>query len=568
MAGGLIEIVTYGSQDLYLTGTPEITFFKVVYRRYTNFSMESVRINFDDTVGFGLTSSLTVPKVGDLIHKMYLEIILPRINFKRDDASNDFKPELDQAIANLEIVTDFMSINRRAYVGAFEIFVAENNSSTENMINKVDEVFNEPGNITTIESFKTLLSNTMDVPFTHDEISMQSIVGNFDGEDDIDVVFKALTIGIDKSIKTQEFYFNDLKEKRQKHEDESNQNLKFAWVERVGHAILDDIEIRIGGHKVDRQYGDWINIWYELSANRNMQEVYFKMIGNVDELTSFNREIKPRYKLQIPMQFWFNRYNGLSIPLVALEYHDVTYHVKFRKLEEVSYIEEEKLVFVSDLQDNLFLDEVSDELGINIEATLLIDYIYLDSTERRRFAQASHEYLIDQIQRLEITNVTQPIKQIVLNNFVHPTKELIWIVQKKRYTQNIDGSNQTRFDNYSLTDDNKGNPIKFSTLDFHSYNRVQRYCGCYFNYVQPYQHHHTTPSDGINMYSFSLFPEEYQPSCTANFSRLSRIVLTLEFDNILFPEGENPENLIVRIYTRNTNILRILSGLGGLAYSY
>jgi hypothetical protein len=114
MTGGLLEIVTYGSQDLYLTGTPEITFFKVVYRRHTNFAIENIRVNFDDTVGFGLDSSLTIPKVGDLVHKMYLEIILPKIDFKRNDASLDFQPALDQAEANFEILTDFMSLNRRA----------------------------------------------------------------------------------------------------------------------------------------------------------------------------------------------------------------------------------------------------------------------------------------------------------------------------------------------------------------------------------------------------------------------------------------------------------------------
>ena len=208
------------------------------------------------------------------------------------------------------------------------------------------------------------------------------------------------------------------------------------------------------------------------------------------------------------------------------------------------------------------------ELDINIDACLLIDYIYLDSAERRRFAQSSHEYLIDQLQLLEINNVTQSIKKVVLNNFVHPSKEIIWVAQKKSYTQNIDGYTKTQFDNYSMSNDNIGNPIIFSTIDFHSYNRVQRYGGCYYNYIQPYQHHNTTPSDGINMYSFSLFPEEFQPSGSANFSRLSRIVLTLEFNTLLFPEGETPENFTVRIYTRNTNILRLLSGLGGLAYSY
>jgi hypothetical protein len=568
MAGGLIEIVTYGSQDLYLTGTPEITFFKVVYRRHTNFAIENIKVNFDDTVGFGLNSIVTIPKIGDLVHKMYLEITLPRIDFKRDDSSLDFKPALDLAIANFEILTDFMSINRRAYVGAFEVFRAENNNSTERMINRVDSVFNEPGSIQIIEDFKTLLANTSAGPFLFDEVSMKSIVDSFESTDLQEVVFDAMTVGIDKSVKTQDFFFIDVRTKRTINESESNENIMFAWVNRIGHTLLEEIEIRIGGAKVDRHYGDWLNIWYELTANRNMESKYFKMIGNVEELTSFDRNVKPKYKITIPMQFWFNRYNGMSLPLVALEYHDVTYHVKFRKIEEVSYIEDSKRIFVSNGSDSLFLDEVPNELNINIDATLLIDYIYLDSTERRRFAQSSHEYLIDQIQLLEVNDITQPIKQINLNNLVHPSKELIWVSQKKKYTENITGYTKTQFDNYSLNDDNTVNPIIFSTMVFHSFDRVERKTGCYFNYVQPYQHHNTTPSDGINMYSFAIAPEEHQPSGTANLGVLSRVMLTLEFNPSLFPEGEDPEELVVRIYTRSTNILRILSGLGGLAYSY
>ncbi len=79
MPGGIINIATYGSQDLFLTGTPEITYFKLVYRRHTNFALESVRLKFDDTVNFGKFSTLTFPKSGDLIHKMYLEVILPEV---------------------------------------------------------------------------------------------------------------------------------------------------------------------------------------------------------------------------------------------------------------------------------------------------------------------------------------------------------------------------------------------------------------------------------------------------------------------------------------------------------
>lgn len=567
MTGGLIEIVTYGSQDLYLTGTPEITFFKVVYRRYTNFSMESIRVNFDDPVGFGSFSTLTIPRTGDLIHKMYLEVLLPAIDLRRSPCLDVSRDDVDRAIRNYKIVTDFMKINRRAYVGAFEIVQAENNCNLNEMIKIVNQAFNKHHS-TIVQEFKTLLEGSNLVPFMYEEISMKQIMDNFSSDRSLDTIFKAMSIGIDKSIRLQGLFFDIMSAAKRKYCDEINENVKFAWVDRIGHALLDEIEIRIGGYKIDRQYGDWINIWYELTARRNLQDVYFKMIGNVPELTDFNRCPKPRYLLQIPMQFWFNRFNGLSLPLVALQYHDVTYHVKFRKMEEVSYIERGERIFIPESNNRLFLDEVSTECGINIEAKLMIDYIYLDSTERRRFAQSSHEYLIDQLQRFDVSNVTQPTRQIELNNFVYPSKELIWIAQKRRYMLNIDGSTKTRFDNYSLTDCNRGPLIKYSSLDFHSFTRVPRFNYSYFNYVQPYQCHYTTPSDGINVYSFALFPEEFQPSGSANLSRLSRILLTVEFDPCLCPQGLDPEPLDVRVYTRSYNVLRFFSGVSGLAFTY
>lgn len=568
MAGGLIQIVTYGSQDLYLTGTPEITFFKVVYRRHTNFSMESVRIPFDDPVGFNMSSALTVPKNGDLIHKTYLEIRLPEMNLQRLDTSNQLKPVVDQARANFDIVQNFMSLNRRAYVGAASIFQAQNIVDAGQMISAVDQVFTEPGTSGIIEAFQELLTTTPLAPFTYDEVSMKSIVDTFNSFDPKGEIFSAMTVGLDKSQKTQEFFFVDLRTKEEAFEDQMDPNIKFAWVQRVGHAIIDEIEVMIGGSVIDRHLGDWINIWYELTAHRDLEKVYFKMIGNVDLLTDFNRNVKPSYLLRIPLQFWFCRFSGLAIPLVALEYHDVTFHVKFRKIEEVAYVEAGEQIRFNQAGDTITLDEVPEELGLDIEATMLIDYIYLDTSERRRFAQASHEYMVEQLQVLELPIISQKMFQVNLNKFVLPSKEFVWVSQKVRYTRNPTGTTQTRFDNYSLTDENKGNPIVFSQIDFHSYERVPKLDGNYFNYVQPYQHHNTTPSDGINMYSFSIFPEEFQPSGSANVSRLSRINLNLEFDSRLQLEDGSFEPLYLRIYTRNLNILRIFSGMASPAATF
>lgn len=567
MAGGLIQIATYGSQDLYLTGTPEITFFKVVYRRHTNFSIESIRVPFDDSAGFGKNPSITIPKIGDLVHKIYLEVLLPEINFQRFDPSNDLKPQVDQAEQNYEIVTTFMSLNRRAYVSANDIFIAQNSIQSQPMLTAIDTVFTEPTAFQKIEDFQNLMTTTPDAPFSFGEVSLKSVGDSLSPVDSKDIVFAAISVAIDKSIKVQNYFFQVYRDIRNQWLDDLNANLKFAWVQRIGHAILDTIELNIGGHIIDRQYGDWINIWYELSANRSLEKVYFEMIGNVPILTDFDRVPKPKYLLRIPLQFWFCRHSGLALPLVSMQYHDAIFHVKFKKIEDVSYIEAGKLIKINDTNEGIMLDEVPAQLNIDIQSNFLVDYIYLDGPERRRFAQSAHEYLIEQIQVLEIRDIQQPKFDVVLNNFVHPVKEMIWVSQKERYTENLDGYNQCRWNNYSLTDDNKGNPISFSQINFHSYVRSARLDGNYYNYVQPWETHTTTPSDGINMYSFSIFPEDSQPSGSANFSRLSRVTLFLEFAGTIEGNLLN-EPLILRIYVRNLNILRFVSGMAGTAYTY
>jgi hypothetical protein len=576
MTGGLIQISTYGSQDLFLTGAPEITFFKVVYRRHTSFSMESLKVTFDDPVEFGKTSMVIIPRIGDLMYKTYVEITIPEINqfrtqFPSDEIIAELEGQLQVAKDNYKLIQDFMIINTTAYAEAYDDYIPENNiNATGDMIMSINTIFTNQANTETIDETKNLIAMTTDpdAPFSYSEISMHDIANLFNEFSDKDELFKSLSIGIDKSVKTQKFYFDQILSMHDKLTEATDPHIKFAWIQRLGHAVMESIEIKIGGQKVDKNYGDWLNIWYELSANRQMQETYYKMIGNIESLTNFDRKIKPTYVLKVPLRFWFCKYSGLAIPLVSLEYHNVSLHIKFRKFQELCYIEPNNTIKYSQSEDGLVLDEVPDELNVNIGAQLLIDYIYLDRPERTRFAQSSHEYLIDQLQILERKNVTQQSIQFQINNFVHPSKELIWVSQKVRYTKNRDGSNQCRWDNYSISDSNYENPIIFSSLDFHSYKRVPRLDGNYFNYVQPYETHRTTPSDGINIYGFSLFPEESQPSGSANLSRLSRIAMYMEFDKRLFIDNEIIDPLNIRIYTRNLNILRFTQGMGGLAFVY
>jgi hypothetical protein len=285
-------------------------------------------------------------------------------------------------------------------------------------------------------------------------------------------------------------------------------------------------------------------------------------------LTDFNRKIKPKYTLNIPLQFWFCRFSGSSIPLVALEYHDVTFQVKFRSIQDLCYIESGTTIKYSLSEEGITLDEVPDILpNININANFLVDFYYLDSHERRRFAQSSHEYIIDQVQLITQT-VTQPTIQLLLNSFVHPTKDIFWIAQKLSNTQNITGYNECKWDDYSITN-YEGNPIAYSTLLLNSYTRINRTEGNYFNYVVPYQNYFTSPSAGVNVYSFAIYPLQFQPSCTCNFSMISRIVLQLELSSKMFnSNGTIIEPLTITVFSRNVNILKFAGGFGGLVYVY
>lgn len=567
MPGGLIEIATYGSQDLYLTGTPEITFFKVVYRRHTNFAIESIRLTFDDEVGFGTKSSVTVPKIADLIHKGYLEVRIPRIELFRKKSKKAIglaKDVYAQAMEHYNVVIQFMALNRRAYLEAYANNEAHNTFTAGTTIAHIQDIFQEPGDIVIVNEFKNVLATTLGIPYIYDEVSVDVVASKFVATYPKNPFFLEIQVAIDKSIILQNFFFQKLHDAKKTWKDAKNAHIKFAWVKRLGHAIFESIEITIGGFRIDRHTSDWLNIWYELTANRSMTEVYDKLIGDIEELTSFDRTPKEAYLLRIPLQFWFNRFSGLALPIIALEYHEVTFNVQFRKLEDVAYVE--KTPILDHHGEHIALADVPCELKLDIEAALLLDFVYLDSPERRRFAQSSHEYLIDQLQMLELEEVAQPQVQCVLNNFVHPSKELIWVAQKVEYVENPTGIHDNQWYNYSLTPDNIGHPITHSSIDFNSYNRVPRWDSHYFNYVQPFEVHNTTPSDGVNVYSFSLFPEEHQPSGSANFSRISRVSVTLDFDPSICADAVIPYN--IRFYTRNINILRFTSGLSGLAFTY
>ena len=345
--------------------------------------------------------------------------------------------------------------------------------------------------------------------------------------------------------------------------------------------------------------------------------------------------------LYVPLQFWFCRNPGLALPLIALQYHEVRINLELRNKNECYVVEDTSMVSTdcSASGDQFCVPKL-------VSASLFIDYIYLDTDERRRFAQSSHEYLIEQLQFTGDESVTSTNVKVKLN-FNHPVKELVWVVQKDdcvkanvnqwtNYTDQVDndsawggaldpvntnvesgymassfpyantvtgldgkttvttaqvpsGPNAWPNDptgwsslgdpgadtNAPLNTGNTGaatgsdhagigplnagrNPVVRAKLQLNGHDRFQERLGSYFNLVQPYQHHSNVPATGINVYSFALEPEKHQPSGTCNFSRIDSAVLQLQLT------ARAAEASKVRVYAVNYNVLRIMSGMGGL----
>jgi len=324
-----------------------------------------------------------------------------------------------------------------------------------------------------------------------------------------------------------------------------------------GLRLIDYVELEIGGQKIDKQYSHWMYIWNELSLPTSKRDGYKKMVGGDGGVI--------KDQLYIPLEFWFCRNVGLALPLIALQYHEVKVNILFQTADKCKSTSTAPTVFGS--------------------ASLWVDYIFLDTDERRRFAQLSHEYLIEQLQFTGSESVSGDIVKPKLS-FNHPCKELYWFTTfNKTNASGIEVNNINWFNYTNLSSDMNGlnntlknetanrnlraissnNTTKTAKLVLNGNDRFSERPGSYFNMIQTYQHHENIPNNsGINVYSFALKPEEHQPSGTLNMSRIDTAVLNLSLNL-----GTDTANMVysLNVYAVNYNVLRILSGMGGLAYS-
>lgn len=553
MTGGLIQISTFGNQDIMLTGNPEITFFNVIYRRYTNFGIKFVETSFDNNIDFNKTSSLLIPKVGDLLSNIILKIKLPAINL------NQLETNLNQqANSSISSYYDYLIYFKDRLTFVINNFFNTNYST----ISYIDELRNYILNNIPFDQYVQYFY-TVDYFYTIDGYTVNNTVngnmvnGNGDGayykncslfklsNDKTSLIFiydQYTNFDLPYAIFSNVIYenlkgieeFNKIVYNNfiNKIKNDSIETRKLGWINKIGIYLFNSIDLYIGSNPINQLTPDYINIFGELKYQNT--GLYNNIIGaNLDTPTQY----KDEQYLYLPVPMWFTQNYGLAFPLISLQYNDMELRIKTKKIENCLTGDVDELYEdIINNYNNIFLSQ--------LEITAIFEYIYLDNMERKKFAQSSHEYLITQVQYNYFNKFNNGSNNINFDiNFYHCAKDMFWFVKggedKRVYITN--------------------SSIILNGTDL--INQEYKY----FNYLHPYTHYKSTPSLGINVYSFSLNPLETQPSGSCNFSRIPKTSLNVVLNKDITIENESLDLTVIVV---NYNILRIIGGISGLAYTY
>jgi len=442
MNGSILQLVSFGKEDEYLTSRPQISFFNIVFKRHTYFAIETMEQSLFGENNFGGTSICKISKNGDLLGPCFLKVTLPKINTKQE----------------------------------FQNY------------------------------------------------------------------------GL--------YYYHDTFENKSK------------WVNRVGFRLIKNIKLKIGSQIIDELYSTWMYVWAELFYNNNKKSMLDKMVGTKGSDGSRNGlNTNTTHDLQIPLMFSFFRHPSLYIPLLSLEYNDVEFQIEFETLENCYFVNNDNQRTTNNLSGNLS------------NVSLSCDYIFLDEEEKTNLKKYNYDYLIETLQSQENIKVNNGKNENIELDFYHPIKELFWIV-RRNYSNNV-GDKFTDFTNnasgitlasegtiidgsldeddiaFSLGKSGTLSNISFARIYLNEEARISERNNTYFNYIIPYQHHKSSPDLGINVYSFSLYPEEHQPSGVCNFSRLQKKSLSIT----------SKTNGLLNIYALGYNVIRVKNGFGQLAYA-
>ena len=550
MPGGEIQLVAYGEENVFLNDNPQITFFKIVYKRYTNFSIETVKCNFVEQLSFGSKYTVEIPKTGDLMHKLWLVIDLPSVPI----------------------------------------------------------IYN--------------LQNTVD------------------------------------------------------------KRLKFAWARKVAYALINYIDIDIGGQVIDRQWGEWMNILNELNTT-NFNSSLNEYIGNTPEFYEYKNTSSgiPSLRLHVPLQFWFFKNSGFALPLLALEYSSVRLTIQLNEFSNCAIFSPSNYIYISnyygcgipqepllqidgsgsyawaeydsieiiDITDknklyklyyrqisnntfittkqqyfNTYIKKVIELFRNNTEYSidntnnldllpkffiyglksksiftpitktgtnnvtgsyiykyisnisiknmfLLIDYIYLDREERIQFYNNKHEYIIEQIY-FTGNNILKNLSNKNSLEIINPCKLIVFMGQLEYLTN----PNVNDFFNYNTTfirndlQQIQGIPIiKSANFDFNSNQFSTPMDYSFYSKLLPFiSYPMAINNDNYGIYKFCLYPINTQPSGSCNMSCFTNVDINTRFNKIDAPRMPLANNnYIFKAYAITYNILKIVHGVSGLVFN-
>lgn len=528
MAGGQVQLVTVGVSDIYLTGTPEITFWKLVYRRHTPFALDSVRCTFDGTADFGRQASATIGRNGDLLGAMWLEVTLP------DLLTYDVTPT----------PPDGNSIDATSSAAGLYVDPAGNYwQDLQGGLYRYPVAFLKAGKYYATATVTSGATTQTVVSFNGTAYGGSSVTGS--------------TVAVSDELTTWPYLCRT-----------GLLGVPYTWstpshqvryVNSVGHALLRSVELQIGGQRIDRHYGEWLDVWSELTEKEEKRAGMWAMVGkysDADYASGWTRAQSRARKLYIPLKFAFNTAPGLYLPLVALQYSPVMYNFEFRP-----YLE----CVRSAVPLTALTTKAGGETLKMTDCELWADFVLLDSPERNAIAAVPHERLFTQLQFLGDEAIPAPSdpngtrsRKLALN-YSHPVKELVWVYTAKSNYE-VDPVAGNAVLDYGVPGDEDAEIFDDAKVVINGQDRFASRAAPYFRLVQPYAHHTRVPSKKVHCYSFSLLNvEEVQPSGTANFSRFDSASLNLTL-NADLPVGK------MKIFAQSFNVLKIQNGAAGLAF--
>lgn len=424
----------------FLTDNPEITFFKFVYKRFSNFSMEFFEENLLGEHNFGNILTCKLSKNGDLINQIFLKIELPRVAILSNNLEifHFDKNKLEEIESNnikykniYETVNDYINFFNFNILNELKKNLLLDNISKVLITNIIDsklyfEYISKLNNLTI--KFNNIVYLPLNPNFSGNNIITSSInlgyyldfykyLNYYAKTEPISssIIINLLNKYISLLLIIKKQIFILLEENQSLILNINRKFINFSWVNKIGHQIIDNIELYIGGQLIDSIDSIKTDIDYQLNVNYYKDEIYNKLIGNIRELTEFNSNIKPSYTLYIPINFWFAKYTNSILPIIHLKNNDVTIIIKLNELYNCCYFER---------INNFNLEEY---IKIQENITLLVNYIFLDQEEKEKFENISEEYLIHQMQKqiFEITSINMNLNLTFFNSVI----QLFWVIR-------------------------------------------------------------------------------------------------------------------------------------------